>query len=182
MIKDNNNCKNHKDEKYLFYCFDDKSFLCEECFRAHSSHKIEIRTDLKKVSDFIQLLKKSNFKNIKSFYENIEKKIKELKDEIEALLLEVQKLSGTFKDNEEIKIPDDINNMKYEDFENLFNCIEIKSKVSIISLKGISFLKKINNNLKEFILPTNFKYINKEISVIKNSKVYGEFSVDIYSV
>ena len=179
MIKENNNCKNHIDEQYLFYCFDDKSFLCEECFRAHRSHKIEIRADLKKVSDFIQLLKQSNFKNIKSIYENIEKKLKELKDEFEKLLLEVQKLSGTFKDNEEIKMPDDINNMKYEDFENFFNCIEIKSKVKNIPLKGISFLNKINNDLKLLFLPTNFKYINKEVSVINNSKVYSNFTVDI---
>ena len=74
---------------------------------------------------------------------------------------------------------DDINNMKYEDFENLLNCIEIKSKVNAISLKGISFLNKINNDLKEFNQPTNFKYINKEVLVINNSKVHSNYPVDI---
>ena len=159
MIKDNLNCKNHIDTKFLFYCFDDKSFLCEECFREHKSHKVEIRADIKKVSDFIQILKKSNSKNIKSIYENIEKTLKNLKDEIENLLLEVQKLSEKFKNNEEIKTPEEIFDIKYEEFENLLNCINIKTKVNNTSLKGISFLNKIYNNFKEIIIPTIFKFI-----------------------
>lgn len=159
MIKDNLNCKNHKNTKFLFYCFDDKSFLCEECFREHKSHKIEIRADIKKVSDFIQFLKKSDSNNIKSIYDDIEKTLKNLKDEIEKLILEVQKLSEKFQDNKGINTSEDIFEIKYENFENLLNCINIRTKVKDISIKGISIFNEINNKLKEFIIPTNFKFI-----------------------
>ena len=179
MFKEDINCINHKDSKFLFYCFDDKSYLCEECFREHKSHNVEIKTDIKKVSDFVELLKKSNSKNIKKIYEDIEKKLKNLKEKIEQILLEIQKLSEKFKGNEEIKIPDDISNIKFEEFENFLNCINVKSKTIDISKGSISFLNKIQNNLQGFIIPTNFKYINKEVSIIKNSSIYSTYSIDI---
>ena len=47
MFNENLNCINHKDSKFLFYCFDDKSYLCDECYREHKLHKIEIKTDIK---------------------------------------------------------------------------------------------------------------------------------------
>lgn len=179
MIKLNSNCKNHIEEKFLFFCFDDQSFLCEKCFREHKSHKIEIKSDIKRVAYFAQTLKKSNSKSLKNIYENIEKTLKELKDEIEKLLSEVQKFLEKFRNIEEIKIPEDINNMKYEDFESLLNCIEIKTKINKISLTGSSFLKEINNKFKDIIIPSNFKYINKEVTVINNSNVHSDFPVDI---
>ncbi len=179
MFKEDINCINHKDSKFLFYCFDDKSYLCEGFFREHKSHNVEIKTDIKKVSDFVELLKKSNSKNIKKIYEDIEKKLKNLKEKIEQILLEIQKLSEKFKGNEEIKIPDDISNIKFEEFENFLNCINVKSKTIDISKDSISFLNKIQNNLQGFIIPTNFKYINKEVSIIKNSSIYSTYSIDI---
>ena len=30
MLEEEINCINHKDSKFLFYCFDDKSYLCEK--------------------------------------------------------------------------------------------------------------------------------------------------------
>ena len=83
MLKEDINCINHKDTKFLFYCFDDKSFLCEDCFREHKSHNVEIKSDIKKVSDFVELLKKSNSRNIKKIYEDIEIILKDLKEKIE---------------------------------------------------------------------------------------------------
>ena len=116
MIKDNTNCNKHIDSPFLFYCFDDKIFICEECFREHKSHKVEIKSDIKKVSDFIQFVKKSNTKNLKNIYEKIEKSLNGLKEEIEKLLSEIQKLSKNFKENEEIKTPKDISDLKHEEY------------------------------------------------------------------
>ena len=173
MFKEGTNCINHKNSQFLFYCFDDKSYLCEECFRDHKSHHVEIKADIKKVSVFVELLKKSNSKNIKIIYENIEKQLKDLKDEIDKILSEIKKISELFKDNEEIPTPDDISKIKYENFENLLNCINIKSKVVDISKNSITTLNKIKNNLQ------NMKYINKEVSIINYSKIHDNFSVDI---
>ena len=174
MLRENINCVNHPNNKFLFYCFDDKSCLCEECFRDHKSHKVEIKADIKKVSDFIQSFKKTNLNNIKNIYDKYEKSIKELKDEIEKLLSEIQKLSQKLKDGEGIKTLDEIFDIKYENYEKIFNYINIHSKVNKISLK----INKINNNLTKLI-PTNFKIINKEVSVINNSKIYCDYNVDI---
>ena len=46
MFKENSTCANHKESKFSFYCFDDKSYLCDECFREHKDHKIEIKSDI----------------------------------------------------------------------------------------------------------------------------------------
>ena len=179
MFNENSNCINHKDSKFLFYCFDDKSYLCEECYREHKLHKVEIKTDIKKVSDFIELLKKSESKNISKMYEDIERGLKELKDKIEQILLEVGKISEKMKCNKEMKIPNDISNIKYEEFENLINCINIKSKVINISKNSLAFLNKIINQLNESVIPSNFKYINKEASVVNSSKIHGNYNTDI---
>ena len=126
MFKEDNYCANHQNSKFLFYCFDDKLYLCEECFREHKSHNVEIKADIKKVCNFVQSLKKTNSKNIKKNYEDIEKNLLALKEKIEGLLSEVKKISEKFKDNEEIKIQDDIINIKFEEFENLLTCINVK--------------------------------------------------------
>ena len=179
MFKEGINCINHKDSKFLFYCFDDKSYLCEECFREHKSHNLEIKSDIKKVSDFVEPLKKSNPNNIKKTYEDTENKLENLKEKIEQILSEIQKLSEKFKESEEIKIPDDISSIKFEEFEKYLKCINIKSKTIDISKDSISLLKKIQNNLQDIIVPTNFKYINKEVSIVTNSPTHSNFNIDI---
>ena len=50
-----------------------------------------------------------------------------LKEKIEQILSEIQKLSEKFKESEEIKIPDDISSIKFEEFENYLKCIDIIS-------------------------------------------------------
>ena len=86
-----------------------------------------LKSDIKKVSDFVEPLKKSNPKNIKKTYEDTENKLENLKEKIEQILSEIQKLSEKFKESEEIKIPDDISSIKYEEFENYLKCIDIIS-------------------------------------------------------
>jgi len=179
MFNENINCINHKDTKFLFYCFDDKSYLCEDCYREHKSHKVEIKKDIKKVSDFIELLKKSDSTNMIKMYEDIEKGLKKLKDNIEQIILEIGKVSEKMKNNKIMEIANDISNIKYEEFENLINCINIKSKVINISKNNLTFLIETINHLQGSVIPSNFKYINKEASVINSSKIYSNFNTDI---
>lgn len=177
MFNGENNCVNHKDKKFLFYCFDDKSYLCEKCFREHKSHNVEIKEDIKKVLDFIKILNKSDSNDIKKKYEDIENHLKELKEKIEQILLEIRKISEKAQNFSKYKTPDTFPNMKHEDFENLLNCVNTKSKANNIINNSISFLNKI---AKEFIdIPSDFKYINKEVSVVKNSNIYSNFVVGI---
>ena len=177
MLEEEINCINHKDSKFLFYCFDDKSYLCEKCFREHKSHNVEIKEDLKKVSSFIESLKKSDSKNIKQIYTKIEKNLKDIKEKIEQILLEIGKIMEKLRDIDNIKTPEDIFNLKYANIENILNCININDKVNNIAKNSIEFL---NNLTKEFNnIPTNYKYINKEVSVINHSNIHEGYIVDI---
>ena len=177
MFKEEINCVNHKDSKFLFYCFDDKSYLCEKCFRDHKSHNVEIKEDIKKVSDFIESFKNSDSKNIKQIYTKIEKNLKEIKEKIEQILSEIGKIVEKLRDIDNIKTPENIFNIKYDNFENLLNCIKINDKVNDIAKNSISFL---NNLTKEFNnIPKNYKYINKEVSVVNHSNIYQDYIIDI---
>ena len=177
MFKEEINCVNHKDSKFLFYCFDDKSYLCEKCFRDHKSHNVEIKEDIKKVSDFIESFKNSDSKNIKQIYTKIEKNLKEIKEKIEQILMQIGKIVEKLRDIDNIKTPENIFNIKYDNFENLLNCIKINDKVNDIAKNSISFL---NNLTKEFNnIPKNYKYINKEVSVVNHSNIYQDYIIDI---
>ena len=179
MINDNITCKNHDDKLFLFYCFDDKSYLCEECFREHRIHNIEIKADLKNVSNFISLIKISGVKDMKRFLENSEKSLKQLKDEAEQLLLEIHNLLEALNNMGENNNIKDISDIKFEDYKSLFNISNIKNKVNELSSKGTLILKKLKNNSKEFIIPTKFKFINKEVKVLDNTETVKDYPVDI---
>ena len=177
MFKEEINCVNHKDSKFLFYCFDDKSYLCEKCFRKHKSHNVEIKEDLKKVSAFIKTLKKTDSKNIKQIYSKAEKNLKDIKEKIEQILSEIAKIMVKLQDIDNIKMQEDIFDLKYSDFENILNCININDKVNNIAKNSIAFL---NNLTKEFNnIPANYKYINKEVSVVNHSNIHSDFIIDI---
>ena len=42
----NKKCSKHKNENFIFYCFDDKKFLCDTCFKEHRKHNIEVKSEL----------------------------------------------------------------------------------------------------------------------------------------
>ena len=46
-------------------------------------------------------------------------------------------------------------------------------------MNSITFLNKITNNLREFIIPKNYKFINKEVSVISCSQIHDSYNIDI---
>ena len=177
MFKEEINCVNHKDSKFLFYCFDDKSYLCEKCFRDHKSHNVEIKEDIKNVSDFIESFKNSDSKNIKQIYTKIEKNLKEIKEKIEQILMQIGKIVEKLRDIDNIKTPENIFNIEYENFENLLNCIKINDKVNDIAKNSIEFLNNVTKEIN--YIPTNYKYINKEVSVINHSNIHDDFIIDI---
>ena len=40
-------CFYNKDEDF-FYCFDDKIFICDKCFKEHKKHNLDLKSELKK--------------------------------------------------------------------------------------------------------------------------------------
>ena len=103
--------------------------------------------------------------------------MKDIKEKIEQILLEIGKIMEKLRDIDNIKTPEDIFNLKYANIENILNCININDKVNNIAKNSIEFL---NNLTKEFNnIPTNYKYINKEVSVINHSNIHEGYIVDI---
>ena len=103
--------------------------------------------------------------------------MKEIKEKIEQILSEIGKIVEKLRDIDNIKTPENIFNIKYDNFENLLNCIKINDKVNDIAKNSISFL---NNLTKEFNnIPKNYKYINKEVSVVNHSNIYQDYIIDI---
>ena len=177
MFKEEINCVNHKDSKFLFYCFDDKSYLCEKCFREHKSHNVEIKEDIKKVSAFVETLKKTDSKNMKQIYTKAEKNLKDIKEKIEQILLVITKIVEKLQDIDNIEIKESIFDLKYSNFVNLLNCINFNDKVNNVAKKSIEFLNNLTKELN--YIPTNFKYINKEVSVVDNSNIHNGYIIDI---
>ena len=74
----NKTCVNHKNESFNFYCFDDKQFLCDNCFKEHRKHNIEVKSELIKSDRIYKSLNKdkpikSKLEEIKSFLTDIKK-------------------------------------------------------------------------------------------------------------
>ncbi len=53
------NCINHEKQNPNFFCFDDKKFLCDACFKEHRKHNIETISEIKKY----EIIYKKSFKN-----------------------------------------------------------------------------------------------------------------------
>ena len=58
------NCKNHEKQNPNFFCFDDKKFLCDACFKEHKIHNIEIISQVKKNEKFINMHSEINLLQI----------------------------------------------------------------------------------------------------------------------
>ena len=67
-------CINHKDISPNFYCFDDKKFLCNSCFKEHKKHNIEVISEIQNYEGIYNNLKH----NILNLFRLILKKLKQI--------------------------------------------------------------------------------------------------------
>lgn len=138
----NKKCINHNDNNFNFYCFDDKQFLCDECFKAHKKHNIEVKSELIKYNNIFQNLKgdksiKTCLEEIKSTSTDIISKIKlEIIDKINPVLENLNNLNTPNKVNNSIF---DLNSKEFEsleEFKNISNSLKnITEKFQELSFK-----------------------------------------------
>ena len=156
-------CINHKNQNPNFFCFDDKKFLCDACFKEHRKHNIETISEIKKY----EIIYKKSFKN-KSIIDSL-KEIKnildEIKNKVETKLNIINKMISSLINSCPTPGSNSIFNLNYQEYEKIEEISKIFESMEDIS-KQIKQL--INYNIKNEY--TNFREINKEVNIIENSK------------
>ena len=167
-------CCHHKDLIFSFYCFDDKSFLCNKCFKEHKKHNIEIIDDLKEKSLFFKSLNKMG-QSLTDYYIKMKQILEETKAEIEDSLLIINKKLEELKESAP---PNDVKNvfhLTFNDYEKISIITEILKKTHHIS----DNLGELSKEIKASHIYTNFRTINQEVKVLEHSKEYPIHPIDI---
>jgi hypothetical protein len=166
-------CINHENQNPNFFCFDDKKFLCDSCFKEHRKHNIQIISEIKKC----EKIYKKSFTN-KSFIDSL-KEIKnildEIKNKVETKLNIINKMLSSLNNSCPTPGSNSIFNLNYQEYEKIEEISKIFESMEDIS-KQIKKLK--NYNIKNEY--TNFREINKEVNIIENSIVHSsELNLDV---
>ena len=166
-------CQNHKNEKYICYCFDCNCHLCNECLktRIHINHRksniIEIKPMEEEISIIEEVIKdyKLRLENIKIEKENKSKEYemslkKEKKNEEKKLEKEIKR--NKIKEEKEIEK----NNNKYiEDIEEIRK--EYEEKIRLRKKEYEEKKNKIYNKYKLMNEKENIKYKIKVDKIMK---------------
>ena len=173
----NKKCSKHKNENFNFYCFDDKKFLCDTCFKEHRKHNIEVKSELIKFDKIYKSLSedktiKKKLEEIKSFLNDIKEKIEnQILPKVNCLLESFTNLSPYSKDNL-------IFNLKFQEYENIEEYIKLTESIKEISEEFNKIINISNIKNKNY---ENFRIIDKEVNIIEHSKVYSDqsFNLDV---
>ena len=97
-IFSNTKCSNHPNLAFSFYCFDDKIFLCQKCFKLHKMHNIEIICDLKEKADFYsRIINTKNFCFIEQYDEH-KKTLLNIRNIIDEKISDIDKIIKNLKE------------------------------------------------------------------------------------
>lgn len=168
----NKECYQHKGMKSNFYCFDDKKFLCDHCFKEHRKHNLEVISEIEKNDVIYKKLKENN--TMVDSLEEIKVLLNELKNDIEQKLNKIDNMISSLKDSASSPNTDCIYSLNFEEYENLEEYLKLIESVKELDDK---YIKLKNYKIKEEY--SNFREINKEVNIIEKSKENGNCSLDI---
>jgi len=171
-IKINKECYQHKGIKSNFFCFDDKKFLCDHCFKEHRKHNLEVISEIEKNEMIYNKLKKNNTM-IDSLRE-IKIILNELKNDIEQKLNKINNMLSSLKNSAPSAISDSIYNLNFQEYENLEEYLMLIESINKLDNK---LLKLKNYKIKNEY--NNFREINKEVNIIENSNANSKYNLDV---
>lgn len=170
----NKKCVNHKNEYFNFYCFDDKTFLCDICFKEHRKHNIEVKSELIKFDKLYKFFNedkpiKKMLEEIKSFLNNIKEKLeKQILPTVNSLLESFTNLTPDSKNNNTIF------NLNFQEYENIEEFVKLTDSIKEISEEFKKIIIKNSMNYEKF------RIIDKEVNIIEHSKIYDQkFNLDV---
>ena len=163
-------CFNHHEKISNFYCFDEKVFLCDACFKDHKKHNIEVKSEILKTDAFYRTLttKNSMIDNLKE----IRTKLTNIKDDIEQKLTKINTLITSLSETKITKWDIPIFNLNYSEYEsiNLYCSINESMKEFVKNISELTMNK--TNSRKKFYI------IDKEVDIIEHSKEHKTFNLN----
>lgn len=168
-------CTAHPNDDFVFYCFDEKTFLCENCFKPHKKHNFELKKDLVDSDNAYKFLK-SIKGPLSSIFKQIKEELLKVKEIIEKELSKIDEYLNEGEKFELIREKKDIFDLSYKEYEKMnviWNSYNIFNRIA----EKISNIKKLS--IFRVIEPKNFRFINNTIKVDACSSVHPNFPVDI---
>ena len=165
-------CYQHKGRNSHFYCFDDKKFICDNCFKEHRSHNLEVISEIEKIEMIYNNLNGNN--TMANSLQEIRQVLYELNDNIEQKLKTIDYMLSFLRNSAPSPNFKSIYILNYREYENLGKYLKLIESLNKLGNKLAKLEKyKIKN---EYI---NFREINKEVNIIENKNVNMNLSFDI---
>ena len=163
-------CINHQEKNSNFYCFDEKVFLCDTCFKDHKKHNIEVKSEIKKNDTIYRQITPKN--SISENLKEIKNKLTEIKVELEKKLTKINSLISSLN-NSNVSVWDTpIYKLNYSEYESIdIYCSIIESLKDFV--KKISELTSNKNSIYK-----KFYEIDKEVDIIEHSKEHKTFNLN----
>ena len=163
-------CINHQEKNSNFYCFDEKVFLCDTCFKYHKKHNIEVKSEIKKNDTIYRQITPKN--SISENLKEIKNKLTEIKVELEKKLTKINTLISSLN-NSNVSVWDTpIYKLNYSEYESIdIYCSIIESLKDFV--KKISELTSNKNSIYK-----KFYEIDKEVDIIEHSKEHKTFNLN----
>ena len=163
-------CINHQGKNSNFYCFDEKVFLCDTCFKDHKKHNIEVKSEIKKNDTIYRQITPKN--SISENLKEIKNKLTEIKVELEKKLTKINTLISSLN-NSNVSVWDTpIYKLNYSEYESIdIYCSIIESLKDFV--KKISELTSNKNSIYK-----KFYEIDKEVDIIEHSKEHKTFNLN----
>ena len=163
-------CINHQDKNSNFFCFDEKVFLCDTCFKDHKKHNIEVKSEIKKNDTIYRQITPKN--SISENLKEIKNKLTEIKVELEKKLTKINTLISSLN-NSNVSVWDTpIYKLNYSEYESIdIYCSIIESLKDFV--KKISELTSNKNSIYK-----KFYEIDKEVDIIEHSKEHKTFNLN----
>lgn len=167
----NEKCYLHPNSPFMFYCFDDKKFICNKCYKNHREHNIEIIDDLKEVAEQSGEYADKDFNTLLSHYTGFKEELMKIQKD---LAIEISKLSDQI---EMMRIKANSSNsvtpsgkgkllfdMSYEEYDRIASLIKYNGKFD-------NFKAKINAASEKLDLSPykNLRTLTKEVNILEYS-------------
>ena len=165
-------CINHKDQISNFYCFDDKVFLCDICFKDHRKHNVEVKSEIKKLEKIYKNLTKN--KSMSGNLEEIKSTLSEFKDKIEEILNKISSMIASINESNPSSDDNDIFKLSYQEYERIGDYSKLLDSIKDTGYKLNEFIiKKFGKKYK------NYREINKEVNIIEHSKDHEIYNLNV---
>lgn len=169
----NKKCRLHQ-TTFTFFCFTDKEFVCNECYKFHRGHKLEIKLDLEDKAKSLGSLKINDQTKILDLFASYRDSLKEIGGEIEREIANANNSIDTFKKNCSISLPENktLFDLSFEEYDALENLTQKYRNMWTLRKKIENVLLITSSAFNEYYfmpLYNEVKMIQKEVDIIDNS-------------